>query len=255
MKKFEQNVVMAPFNEGLPPRERTRIAIELSDVMMKMATYIICHVIVEYEELLHHDERLSVAHGFLQRVTTTHMCNHKLTEEGLVYEVRGQRFQLHDEYKTMALTRTVYEHLAMFYFLYEHPRTAAERDVVWQSWQHDSMRNLVKLVNVEGGQRVETVSYSQAWRYLFRSRDMAQLYHHLSKHCHPVYDGLRQYQFQSVSDQGDDGIPLHLSSCCLASLCRMFLRQLPQGEEVIQQHFSQEEQQVYNGFISTFVKR
>lgn len=220
--------MLIPFDEKQTPERRMEVALELSDLVTRMATYVICHVIVAGHELLQ-DERLSTAHAILQRVTTTHLCNHKLTAEGLVLEYEGQQFQLHEEYKTMALTRTVYEHLAMFYFLYEHPKTEAERTQVWDDWQHD----------------VQKIPYSQAWRYLFRNKDMARMYHLLSVHCHPVCEGLTQYQSQSDSDRGGDSIPLHLSSCFLACLCCLFLRQLPQGDELIRQQFSRREQALF----------
>lgn len=220
--------MLAPFNERLEPARRKEVALQLSDLATRIATYIICHVIVNEPELLH-NERLSTAHAILQRVTTTHMCNHKLTAEGLVYEVGEEQFQLYEEYKTMALTRTVYEHLAMFYFLFEHPKTDNERQKVWDDWQHD----------------VQQIPYSQAWRYLFRNRDMARMYHHLSVHCHPVCEGLVQYQSQSDADQGGDSIPLHLSSCFLSSLCCLFLHLLPQGDEPLRQHFTPQEQALF----------
>ncbi|MBQ9186879.1 MAG: hypothetical protein IJ144_03520 [Prevotella sp.] len=223
-KDGDRTTVLVPFDETLPPERRREVVLALSDLATRVATYIICRVIVDSQELLL-DERLQTAHAILQRVTTTHLCNHKLTAEGLTLEFEGQQFQLHEEYKTMALTRTVYEHLAMFYFLYEHPKTEEERQQVWDDWQHD----------------VQKIPYSQAWRYLFRNRDMARMYHHLSVHCHPVCEGLLQYQSQSDADEGDDCIPLHLSSCFLACLCCLFLRQMPQGDELVRQKFSRSE--------------
>ena len=223
-----KSLVLTPFDESVSPERRMEVALQLSDMVTRIATYIICHVIVAGQELLR-DERLQTAHAILQRVTTTHMCNHKLTAEGLVYEVGGERFQLHEEYKTMALTRTVYEHLAMFYFLYEHPKSDEERQRVWDDWHHD----------------VQKIPYSQAWRYLFRNRDMARMYHHLSVHCHPVCEGLVQYQNQSDTNEGGDSISLHLSSCFLACLCCLFLRQLPQGNELVGQQFSEREQALF----------
>lgn len=101
---------------------------------MNVATYIICHTAVDHQDRLLSDERFSIALAFLERATTTHLCNHKLTSEGIVYEYQGEPFRLKEEYKTITLTRSVYEHLAMFYFLYEHPRTVVERDIVWKYW-------------------------------------------------------------------------------------------------------------------------
>lgn len=235
MKRIENgdySIVRAPFDESLPPRKRTEIVIELSELVTRIVTHVICHAIVDHEELLE-DERMSVAHAFLQRVTTTHMCNHKLTAEGIVYEFNGQSFHLHEEYKTMTLTRTVYEHLAMFYFLFVHPKTTEERDEVWQNWKSNDKKNS------------QTVPFSQAWKYLYTNSDMRMIYHHLSMHCHPVYDGLVQFQSQSASDEGEDGIPLYLSCSFLAYLCRLFLEMIPNGEDIIKNEFTAYERHLF----------
>ena len=140
-ERFDRAIVRAPFNEKLSAQERTKAAIGLSELITRIATYIICHTIVDNEEILR-EERTAVANAFLQRMTSTHMCNHKLTTEGLVYHYNGQAFQLHEEFKTMTLTRTVYEHLAMFYFLFEHPQSDFERNAVWYYWKINSKKNL-----------------------------------------------------------------------------------------------------------------
>lgn len=218
--------VLAPLDERLSPQERTEAAIGLSELIMRIATQVICHTLVNHQELLK-EERLSVAHAFLQRVMTTHLCNHKLTKEGLVYEYKGQPFVLHEEYKTMTLTRSVYEHLAMFYFLFEHPKTDEEREAAWKNWQQEN--------------RKELVSYSQAWRYLFNNKEMATFYRHLSMHCHPVYQGLRQYQDQDGADEGNDSVPLYFSCRFLAHLTRLFLKLIPDGWEMLRGEFSEQE--------------
>ena len=282
------STVLAPFDENLSPQQRLESCLELSALASKVATFVIAHTIVDYSELLQ-DERLSVASSFLQRVTSTHLCNHKLTKEGIEYRYRGEVFHLHEEFKTMTLTRSVYEHLAMFYFLYVHPKSDEERTVVWDYWKINSRKNLLDLTpddEIEALRReifntrlgkwcyakldewtafdkptqngsieffksrgrtdVRRVAYSQAWKYLFEKQDMAQLYRHLSMHCHPVYNGLLQYQTQAVSDEGNDGIPLYLSSCFLAYLCRLFLRLIPDGRQLLAQEFSQQERAVFN---------
>ena len=301
MEPADKAIIFAPFNEELPPSRRTEISIEISDLITKIATHVICYTLVDYQELLR-EERMSVAHAFLQRVTTTHLCNHKLTAEGIVYEFKGQPFLLHEEYKTMTLTRAVYEHLAMFYFLFEHPRNNGERDIVWKFWQINSLKNLLDdnadgdspvtddqqhilddierlrqsiltspvgqqchrkldewtkskkrptngsiefVTNDDGKYDVQRLTYSQAWKYLFDDEDMALFYRHLSMHCHPVHGGLIQYQNQPVADQGNDGIPLYFSSRFLAHLCRLFLRQIPHGGDIIRRDFSHRDQQVF----------
>lgn len=299
-------IVLAPVDGKLPPKERLESSLRLSDLMTKMATHVICHVIVDYEELLA-EERFSVASAFIQRVTSTHLCNHKLTKEGIVLKYKGEAFQLHEEYKTMTLTRSVYEHLVMFYFLFTHPKTDEERSVVWNYWKINSKKNLMDGADMEDeavqkeigtlrknifttrlgmecykkldewtalgnptqngciaffkkragnpqssifnpqSSDVRRVSYNQAWRYLFgkSQEDMDMLYRHLSIHSHPIYDGLMQYQDQAQNDEGFDGIPLYLSSCFLAYLCRLFLRLIPQGDKMFDEDFSEEEIQVF----------
>ena len=306
-EKTDNNIVLAPFDESLPPQKRMETVIELSQLVTKIVTYVICYTIVNHEELFN-DERKSIAHAFLQRVTTTHMCNHKLTEEGLVYKYNGESFHLHEEYKTMTLTRTVYEHLAMFYFLYEHPKTAEERDLVWKYWKINSKKNLldyhaegesslveeqqkiqeelkllrdeilasplgktcyaelaewtkprsrphngsIEFVWEKGEYAVRKVPFSQAWKYLFRSEDMALMYRHLSMHCHPEYNGLLQFQHQSASVEGEDCIPLYLSCSFLAILCRLFLKMVPKGRDVIKGEFSQRDQSIFYAISQMF---
>ena len=301
MKSFDNHIIMAPLNEELPPRQRTDAAIQLSELVMQIVTHVICHVIVDYQEQLK-DERLSVAHAFLQRATSTHLCNHKLTAEGIVMEYQGQSFALHEEYKTMTLTRSVYEHLAMFYYLYEQPRNADERDIIWKYWQINSKKNLldyaadgngtatdeqrqaemeiealrqeifatetgrickrrldewtridkptqngcIEFYRENGKLEVRRVSYNQAWKYLFDKEGMTLLYRHLSMHCHPIYNGLLQYQTQAESDEGYDGMPLYLSCCFLTHLCKLFLRLIPGGNKMLRQAFSEQERYVFN---------
>ena len=300
-----EEYLLAPFNDEVPAKQRTETAIAMSELVMKIATHIICHTLVDYQEQLS-DERLSVAHAFLQRVTSTHLCNHKLTTEGIVYEYLGQPFLLPEEYKTLTLTRTAYEHLAMFYFLFERPKSEAERDVVWKYWQVCSKKNLldggidddeqleehqVDLIEeiellrqdilsspIVAGCRqkldewtkigntvnsgsimftkkhdrydVRRISYSQACRLLFRNDDMTQLYRYLSMHCHPVYDGLRLYQFQPTTNQGEEALSLYFSCTILAHLCRLFLKQLPDGRSVIARAFSRHERALFDGLAT-----
>lgn len=293
--------VTAPFNEALPPKKRFESCLELSELVSQMATHVICHTLVDHEDLLK-EERLSVASAFLQRVTSTHLCNHKLTKEGIVYRYKGEVFQLHEEFKTMTLTRSVYEHLAMFYFLYKHPKNLEERNIVWNYWKINSKKNLLgydtngdeeleevqdsisneietlrnEILNTPLGKKcrqkleewtrttkqaqngsieffknqgkvdVRKVTYSQAWKYLFEKDEMILLYRHLSMHCHPIYDGLMQYQSQAMTDEGNDGMPLYLSSCFLAYLCRLFLRLIPNGNQMLRQEFNERDRLIFN---------
>ena len=296
-----RRLVEAPVNEKLSPRQRLECCLRISELIAKMATHVISHVIVDHQDLLV-QERLSVANAFVQRVTSTHLCNHKLTKEGIVYHYKGETFRLHEEFKTMTLTRSVYEHLAMFYFLFFHPKTQEEQAIVWYYWKINSKKNLLgyeadgeeltkddqdkargqieqlraAIFGTETGRRcrhkldewtktgapgqngsieffenqgktdVRRLTYGQAWKYLFDHDDMTLLYRHLSMHCHPVYDGLLQYQRQALSDEGYDGIPLYLSSCFLAYLCRLFLGLVPGGDKMFDDDFTPLERYVFS---------
>lgn len=294
--------MLAPINEKLSPDKRLKRCLALSDLMTRMVTYAICHTIVHNEELMQ-DERIALANAFLQRVTSTHISNHKLTKEGIALTYQGESFQLHDEYKTMTLTRSVYEHLVMFYFLFVHPKTEEERRVVWNYWRINSMKNLlsydvegnvvtthgeddickdiealrkeiaethtgmechrkldewtavgkptqngcIEFFRRKGRLDVRRVSYNQAWKYLFSKdqNEMAQLYRHLSIHCHPIYNGLLQYKEQAQSDEGFDGVPLYLSCCFMAYLCRLYMRLIPHGAQMFDAEFCQQERQIF----------
>lgn len=294
----------APLDASLTPQKRFESSLLLSELITKMATHVICHTLVDFEQRLS-DERFSVASAFLQRATSTHLCNYKLTNEGIELRYQGEAFELHEEFKTMTLTRSVYEHLVMFYFLYIHPKTDEERRVVWNYWKINSKKNLLDpddntakeeieslrrnifstLIGMEcyakldewtdvskpaqngciaffckrngdaqSAQDVRHVSYNQAWRFLFRSKgtgqsknqeDMNLLYNHLSIHSHPIYNGLLQYQDQAMKDEGYDGVPLYLSTCFLAYLCRLFLRLLPNGSTMFNEDFSEQERHIF----------
>ena len=45
-------MVAAPLNEKLRPEERTESCLVLSDLVVRMVTHVICHVIVDYEAQL-----------------------------------------------------------------------------------------------------------------------------------------------------------------------------------------------------------
>jgi hypothetical protein len=296
--------------------------INQSEIITSIATHIISHAIVDHEEQLD-EERFLVASAFLQRVTSTHLCNHKLTEGGIVYKYKDQEFQLHESYKTTTLTRYVYEHLVMLFFLYKYPSTEDARDVVWNYWKINSMKNMLDYLSgvtatdntdqaddkdasakqkaraedyleIESLRRsifatrtgylcrekldewtapdkptqngiiaffrnrgrldVRRVSYNQAWKYLFPHDDMADLYRHLSIHCHPIYNGLLQYQSQQEDDDDAAALPLFLSNCFLACLCRLFLNLLPDGPMLMKKEFSVKELQVFETLYSPLTR-
>ena len=132
----------APFLDSLSDDIKRNVVIELSDFVTKVATTIIYYITDKYHNV-NLSEKQCVANAFLQRATIYHKCNHKLTLEGIHSERDGYLLQLSDEYKTIPLTRSVYEHLAMFYYLFEFPK-GYEKDIIWNSWLISSKKILLK---------------------------------------------------------------------------------------------------------------
>ena len=66
-------------------------------------------------------------------------------------------------------------------------------------------------------------------------------------HCHPMYQGLVQYQNQDVADEGNAAVPLFFSSCFLAQLTRLFLKQVPDGWDMLRKEFTERELSTFKG--------
>ena len=132
-----------PIKGNVSDSEKRKIVLDLSSFVIKIANKIIYYTLDNLQEFLY-AERNKVAFAFLQRSTIFHICNHKLSLEGITTERHGKQCSLVDEYKTMPLTRSVYEHLAMFYYLFNYPDNSNQRDIVWKSWLIGSKKNLLK---------------------------------------------------------------------------------------------------------------
>lgn len=133
----------APLNEDIPYIDREKIAFELSGFVSSIASELICYISEspQYKEL---SEKENIAFAFLQRAAINHKCNHKLTREGICSERYGFQIPINDGYKTIPLTRSVYEHLAMFYYLFEYPESQEESKLIWNSWYIGSKKNLLR---------------------------------------------------------------------------------------------------------------
>ena len=133
----------APLNEDILYLDRERIAFELSDFVNDIASELIHYVfdLPQYKEM---SEEEMLAFAFLRRATINHKCNDKLTREGICSEQDGLKFPINDVYKAIPLTRSVYEHLAMFYYLFEYPESQEERKLIWDSWRIGSKKNLLR---------------------------------------------------------------------------------------------------------------
>ena len=132
-----------PMNGDLPDEEKCKIVIDISSFVQKISQKLIYYTLDYLKESLD-SERNSVAFAFLQRSAIFHICNHKLSSEGILTERHGKSFKLVDEYKTMPLARSVYEHLAMFYYLFIYPENINQQEIVWNSWILGNKRSLLK---------------------------------------------------------------------------------------------------------------
>lgn len=133
----------APLNDEIPYIDRERIAFELSDFVFKIASELI-YSVSDSPRLKEFSDKEKVAFAFLQRATINHKCNHKLTREGICSERDGFQIPIRDGYKAIPLTRSVYEHLAMFYYLFEYPESQEESKLIWDSWYIGSKKNLLR---------------------------------------------------------------------------------------------------------------
>lgn len=139
----EISYATAPMCGNLPDSEKRIIILDLSRIVTHVANQIIYYTLDHLAQSLK-DEQNNVAYAFLQRATSFHISNHKLSFEGITTERHGKVCKLEDEYKTMPLTRSVYEHLAMFYYLFSYTNDKHQREIIWSSWILVSEKNRTK---------------------------------------------------------------------------------------------------------------
>ena len=133
----------SPMYGDLSDIKKREIVFDLSNIVIKIANQIIYYTLDHLSQSLQ-DEQNNVAYAFLQRATSFHISNHKLSYDG-INTIRHEKVcKLEDEYKTMPLTRFVYEHLAMFYYLFNYTKDKNQREIIWNSWILGSEKNLIK---------------------------------------------------------------------------------------------------------------
>lgn len=137
-----------PIYGNIPDSDKRMIVFDLSSFVMKISNQIIYYTLDNLEKSLRIEQN-GVAFAFLQRAAIFHICNHKLSKEGITIERHKKQCTLVDEYKTMPLTRSVYEHLAMFYYLFFYSESSNQLDIIWKSWLIGSKRNQLKGNNPE----------------------------------------------------------------------------------------------------------
>lgn len=133
----------SPMYENLPNSVKRKIVLDLSNFVIRIANKIIFYTLDHLSQSLQKEQN-NIAFAFLQRATSFHISNHKVSFEGITIERNGKICALVDEYKTMPLTRSVYEHLAMFYYLFCYTNDLNQREMIWKSWILSSEKNKVK---------------------------------------------------------------------------------------------------------------
>ena len=122
---------------------KNKIIFDLSSFVINYSNQVISYTLDHLKESLS-SEQNNVAFAILQRATISHICNHKVSKEGISFKKRDKIYSITDEYKTMPLSRSVYEHLVMFFYLYKYTDDQSQRDFIWNSWRLISKKNQIQ---------------------------------------------------------------------------------------------------------------
>lgn len=133
----------SPILGEISDSEKNKIIFDLSSFVIRISNRIISYTQKHLNNILE-SEQNNVAFAFLQRAVISQICNHKLSCDRITIKNNNKYYALSDEYKTMPLTRSVYEHLAMFYYIFRYSDDSDQREIIWNSWKLVSKRNLIK---------------------------------------------------------------------------------------------------------------
>ena len=122
---------------------KNKIIFDLSSFVTKISNNIISYTLTYLKDSLS-SEQNNVAFAMLQRATISHICNHKLSKEGISIRKGDKISTITDEYKTMPLSRSVYEYLVMFYYLFQYADNQDQREFLWNSWRLVSKKNQIQ---------------------------------------------------------------------------------------------------------------
>ena len=122
---------------------KNKIIFDLSSFVTKISNNIISYTLTYLKDSLS-SEQNNVAFAMLQRATISHICNHKLSKEGISIRKGDKVYTITDEYKTMPLSRSVYEYLVMFYYLFQYADNQDQREFIWNSWRLVSKKNQIQ---------------------------------------------------------------------------------------------------------------
>ena len=132
--------VLAPLQDKLSLEDRLTVANICAQSTLSISMSLLQEVIDRKTKFA---ESEMIAGSFLQKAMSDHLCNIKLTNEGLQIIQNGQMRHIIDNYKTIPYTRSLYELLCMFYFLFERPKSQEEKTIVMDCWKINSEKNIL----------------------------------------------------------------------------------------------------------------
>ena len=111
---------------------KNKIIFDLSSFVTKISNNIISYTLTYLKDSLS-SEQNNVAFAMLLRATISHICNHKLSKEGISIRKGDKVYTITDEYKTMPLSR-----------LFQYADNQDQREFIWNSWRLVSKKNQIQ---------------------------------------------------------------------------------------------------------------
>lgn len=188
---------------------KNKIIFDLSSFVTKISNNIISYTLTHLKDSLS-SEQNNVAFAMFQRATISHICNHKLSKEGISIRKGDKVFTITDEYKTMPLSRSVYEYLVMFYYLFQYADNQDQREFIWNSWKIVSKKNQIQenLSEFEEERQRALKEYKQLCNNLRNSK--------LAQKCIACHKGSFESSLSgntlfTIENEGEDYSPRKLS--------------------------------------------
>lgn len=188
---------------------KNKIIFDLSSFVTKISNNIISYTLTHLKDSLS-SEQNNVAFAMFQRATISHICNHKLSKEGISIRNGDKVYTITDEYKTMPLSRSVYEYLVIFYYLFQYADNQDQREFIWNSWRLVSKKNQIQenLSEFEEERQRAIKEYKQLCNNLRNSL--------LAKKCIACHKGLFESSLSgntlfTIENEGEDYSPRKLS--------------------------------------------
>ncbi len=188
---------------------KNKIIFDLSSFVTKISNNIISYALTHLKDSLS-SEQNNIAFAMFQRATISHICNHKLSKEGISIRKGDKISTITDEYKTMPLSRSVYEYLVMFYYLFQYADNQDQREFLWNSWRLVSKKNQIQenLSEFEEERQRAIKEYKNLCDNLRNSK--------LAKKCIACHKGLFESSLNgntlfTIVNEGEDYIPRKLT--------------------------------------------